>query len=932
MSRRFGPPVPRYETGPKCGEHQRGDQTVPPCSFRHLCFGYAPATGPQSPRKNGSAEELPTRITTPYLFIGGFLGPEEVAQGANLVGKTGGVFNALLRENTPMRRGDMTEANAIRCRPVVWGSDGNPALVEWSGDHLTNSKPGPPPAQIRECSNRYLGDLLERFEGKKIIAMGKQAAQAMLGRPVMVTKARGNIYEHGVLKDCAFCDGEGVVPGKEIKCKTKGCKNGVMKCAECSKWKHLKKCESRSESTCTSCGGSGKETKPPKTCSECKGAKRVPKDPDNPYVCEKLKPGQLLYITYNPAVLLREGTLWEDVSRDFSRMVNLEKELEVAESTRYDRYPPPHATKSMLEANRVVVDLETPKVLDPSQGEISHFAFTDRPGYGCVISPSDSRCHDVLRRPEVVGQNFVLFDWWWLHRKGFHIPQETKVVDTRFLGKLINPDTPNDLVYLTGALANPPIRGFWKAKHHYRDDIEKVACVDVDATYRVLDGALEIIERRGQSHLVWDYLVPLGRTAFEVRCGGMKIDRDRMIKTKEIVDQEISEIRNSFPFKSEHQHKKVHEYLYQTLGLPERKKVGTWQITADRNARDDLLGILGRNDRLVKHMEDENIDQATTVLENLNSVWDLSKLSTSFLKYELSGQDRVHPELNPFGTATGRFSAKDPNVQQVPKCKCSPKCYGENPLCKSARYLFIPDEPDWRVFSMDLRQAEVIGLLWNAEAWDVLKKVLGGYDSYQAVADISLGREASKKERDEFKTNLLAFIFGEAPRTMALRLHKHIKEIYEIQETMMEAIPGLRWYRDKTIQQCMDRRFVESVFGFRRYIRVDEKKGRAANQAANAPIQNIPPTVINRAMMGIHRELPKPARVWTQVHDEVVVVGPKELTKEIVSCMMDHFRTPVPELAAQPLKMFEGLVFNVDLEIGTNWGTCKEVDVMEVLK
>ena len=78
-------------------------------------------------------------------------------------------------------------------------------------------------------------------------------------------------------------------------------------------------------------------------------------------------------------------------------------------------------------------------------------------------------------------------------------------------------------------------------------------------------------------------------------------------------------------------------------------------------------------------------------------------------------------------------------------------------------------------------------------------------------------------------------------------------------------------------------------------------------------------------MIKIDKELPEPARMWMQVHDELIIVYPKHLRKQVQDCVVANMRVPVSEMQAAPLGMAGGLVFNVDVEIGTHWGNLREV-------
>jgi DNA polymerase I-like protein with 3'-5' exonuclease and polymerase domains len=305
---------------------------------------------------------------------------------------------------------------------------------------------------------------------------------------------------------------------------------------------------------------------------------------------------------------------------------------------------------------------------------------------------------------------------------------------------------------------------------------------------------------------------------------------------------------------------------------------------------------------------------------------DKSKTCSEFSKYWNTGVTYVHPILNPVGTGTFRFSASDPNVQQIAKCRCKPKCYGTNPHCKGARHVFLPDEKDWLIVRFDLSQAEVVTFLWYAKAWDVLDKALKGkLDVHQLIAD-KMGFE-----RDPAKTTVFASIYGESIETTVARSRMSLEVVTNARRALANAVPGVEDFRAHFIGMAMQNGYVETPFRTRRYIRVESPFGRAANQAGNAPVQGIPPWVLRRAMIKLHKDLPKPARLWCQVHDEIDIITPPELLEEVIECAHTHITAPVPELPSSPIGMHSGLQFLSDIEVGRNFGSLYKLDKWRAL-
>lgn len=919
MAYRKHPPIPRYPTGPNCEG----------CPYRATSFGYAPVTSPHV-RIGPDGSESAGDIRTPFLFLLEALGADEVEGGRNAIGPTGGVFNTLLHKNSPLRRSDQTLANVVRCRPVTWttNADGEavPMLNVRGTDHV-NARPTP--GQIRECASRYTDDLMARFKGQWVVGLGSVPLQYLAGRPMSVQTYRGSIMSPGQLEDCSACAATGKVPGRPIKCKP--CKGrGHMKCECGGASKHRKRCPRAVFPTCSSCSGSTTQPGRPKSCPDCLGVGAVAADAETPLVSPKLSKGQHAFITYHPALLMRQPEMWSVVKRDFGRLADLDEELKVYAATEYEAYPPA-PRQELCEAPLLSIDLETTGI-DPRSGRILMIAATHETNYGAVFRPNELWLRHWMENEEntIVGQNFVLFDQKWLRLHGYNIG--ARVHDTRLFGKLLNPDTPNDIYYLAGEFAHPGMPGYWKTRADYRDNLERVAAVDVDAALRIYRGQRRALHARGQESLALDYVTPIAQIALGMQLKGIRVDDAELSRAygtaaePGVLVRDLAESRLELPdwggTRSEGQHAMVQQWLYEHLKLPVVKSRGSGRPTADSGALQTLLDKLNLNHATVAHLSDEEQGEAVDFIHLVQSLRDKAKFLGYLKAYASNRSGWLHPELNPLGTGTLRWTSKEPNCQQVPACKCRPeKCYGTNPQCKGARNIFLPDGDDWEVMAVDLRQAEVIGMLWHAEAWDVLDKILHrGMDAHHAVASAILGRDPTKAERDSFKTTTFAILYGEMDKTTASRLGVPLDEVRRAREQYFAMLPGVLDARRGFIRQAMSAGFVESVFGVRRYIRVEREFGRAANQAANAPIQNIPPMVIGWRMLDLHRQLPSPARLWLQVHDEVDLVYPREIRKEVIECVKDIFRTPVKEMPSAPLGMATGLVFPVDIETGPSWG------------
>ncbi len=899
---------PKHKLGPNCAD----------CMYGPLGRGYVGSVGPRDT----------------VLIIGEGPGANEVVEGIPFAGKSGTALNKIIINHCAFSRGQMRITNAVRCRPVKFGPDGEPLIGDY-GDYVNNK---PSTAMVRECGARYLDDELTQFTGSIIYGLGAVAQYAMLGREQSIKEYQGSIYEYGEMIDCPKCEGTKRVSGGNKKCpecKGKGhttlnikgnqlscvyhrSYHGKVKpkrgCDNCwGVWKHY-------HPECMHCTD-GKVPRPDKPCRHCGVSGEVPANPEKKFICKKLKPDQLFMPTLHPSYLMRDPTQFPVVERDFARMHQLKQELIVETELDYWYDPDEHQKTMLLYKPMLSIDLETNGKMGAPDTKITHISVSPTVKESYLIDPRDPVARDILEHPYIIGQNWLQADAWEVWRT-YGIKFKT-LWDTRLGGHLLNPDTPNNLVYLSREFATPPARGYWKTKEDYKERKDNVALVDADVTYRVYAGQYDAMVSRGVLDIMEHHIMPLSNVLLDMRIAGMRLDRSTLDSVTKIMEVDVTELRKELPDwpptktgeRTENQNAHVADYLYGKLGVPVQTKRGEGSVTTDKETLLKLKDWLDIGHKKIEHLTHQQVEAASNYIKLHLSLKSKSKLKSEFTKYRDTGVEWLHPTLNPAGTGTFRFSASNPNIQQIAKCRCKPKCYGLNPECRGARHVFLPDEDDWLIVRFDLKQAEVVTFLWYAQEWEILAKVLKeGADTHQLIAD-KMGLD-----RDSGKTCTFATLFDASMQNVAARMQRTVAQVEDMFAAFHKALPGVEDYRAHFINMAMSKGYVETPFRTRRFIRVNYPKGRAARQAGNAPIQSVPPWVLRRAMLKIADNLPKPAHLWSQLHDEVDIVTPPDLLDEVIDCARTYITAPVPELGAGEIGMHQGLEFASGVEVGPNFG------------
>ncbi len=114
-------------------------------------------------------------LSPDWLFVGEGPGAEEDERGEPFVGQAGKLLDAMLTAIDLERGKQVYIANTVKCRPP-----GNRT---------------PTPAETAACWP-YLQRQIALLRPRLIVALGKPAAQALLGREVKVGEARGQEFEH----------------------------------------------------------------------------------------------------------------------------------------------------------------------------------------------------------------------------------------------------------------------------------------------------------------------------------------------------------------------------------------------------------------------------------------------------------------------------------------------------------------------------------------------------------------------------------------------------------------------------------------------------------------------------------------------------------------------------------------------------------------
>ena len=243
---------------------------------------------------------------------------------------------------------------------------------------------------------------------------------------------------------------------------------------------------------------------------------------------------------------------------------------------------------------------------------------------------------------------------------------------------------------------------------------------------------------------------------------------------------------------------------------------------------------------------------------------------------------RIHPTWNQLGAATGRLSAANPNVQNIP-------IRSEEGV--RIREAFVPAE-GFRLVSADYSQIELRILAHFTQDESLVDAFERGEDIHRRTAaevwEVS-PEEVSDEQRSRAKAVNFGILYGLSAFGLARQLGIAADDARETIDTYFQRYGAVKGFITKTVEDAKQAGCVRTLLGRRRPLPDLNSRNRVLRQAAermavNTVIQGTAADLIKKAMLVVDARLTETqprARLLMQVHDELVVEAPKARAKEV---------------------------------------------------
>jgi DNA polymerase-1 len=425
-----------------------------------------------------------------------------------------------------------------------------------------------------------------------------------------------------------------------------------------------------------------------------------------------------------------------------------------------------------------------------------------------------------------------------------------------------------------------------------------------DATAASSDSTLGPVQSHPLLHLYRTMDLPLVPVLLRMEQAGVRIDTAVLSAMSTRLAVEMDTLAERIFASSGHRFnlnspKQLGDVLFNRMLLPKPSKHGKGKVISTAQ---DVLEELA-----------EHHPVPALVLEHRQ----LAKLRSTYLDSLpalVDSEGRVHTTFNQVGTATGRLSSTNPNLQNIPV---------RTALGREIRAAFIP-APGNLLLSADYSQIELRLMAHFSQDPLLLNAYRTGQDIHTLTASEVFGIPVAQLDREtraRAKAVNFGIVYGISPFGLAAQLGIDQRVAKQYIETYFARYAGVRAFIDRTLEAVRRDQLVRTYFGRVRPIpdissRNPNQRGFAERTAINTPLQGTAADLIKLAMVRIDAQISERklrSRMTLQIHDELlfdVLPAEADELQTLVKHQMEHVATfSVPILA--------------EVALGPNWRDIK---------
>ena len=345
---------------------------------------------------------------------------------------------------------------------------------------------------------------------------------------------------------------------------------------------------------------------------------------------------------------------------------------------------------------------------------------------------------------------------------------------------------------------------------------------------------------------------------------GVKIDKNHLESLNKKIEIEISALEKEIhqlvgsPFNVSSP-KQLSEILFKKLGIP------------TKGLRKTPAGVIS-----TQELELIKIKDAHPIINLILRYRQLTKLKTTYIEplSRLGDSDqRIHTNYNQTGTATGRLSSDNPNLQNIPN---------QGEWAKEIRKSFIA-EKNHKLLSLDYSQIE----LRIAAALSQDEKMTAAFNEGKDIHSLTAAEvnnvafnAVTAGMRRQAKTLNFGVLYGMGPRAFSETTGMPKAQAQKFIEEYYNDFNGIKNWQEKIKAEGRTFGYIKTLTGRRRWVldlasENQKYRSMAERISVNFPIQGLAADIIKLAMIKINEKLEKEGltdkiKMILQIHDELI--------------------------------------------------------------
>ena len=429
------------------------------------------------------------------------------------------------------------------------------------------------------------------------------------------------------------------------------------------------------------------------------------------------------------------------------------------------------------------------------------------------------------------------------------------------------------------------------------------AAEDALMTLKLFNKQLEIFKEKNEEELLklafdmeFDFIYVLA----DMENNGIKVDVNLLKELKETNNKYIQELTAQiykisgveFNINSP---KQLGVVLFETLGLATAKKTKTGYSTDEAV----LSGLIDDHEViswLLKYREAYKLQ--STYIEPL-------------LELGLKNSDnRIHTSFLHTGTATGRLSSKNPNLQNIPVRAGSGS---------KIREAFIPQE-GYKLVGIDYSQIELRLLAHFSQDEALVDAFKNDLDIHYQTAVKIFGEELAKEKRNIAKSINFGLLYGMGSKKLGDTLGIPSKEAKFYIDSYFEAFKSVKDYLKSIEDFAHINGYIKTLLNRKRLFDFDSAnamiKAAYLREAVNTLFQGSAADLIKLSMVEIYKKYKNNnnnMRMLLQIHDELIF--------EIRDNVVEEITIDLKEIMENVYKL--NIPLKVSVSIGSSWQELK---------